>query len=115
MEVLFILNSISTTVSPELDRGDKNTRMPEMGHTDDNIIIFSSLGGGCAVAGVLFGIVVGIVISKKKKRQETNIEMPSQTAGDGKCLIGWTFTHLVFLFCCQLIKEEEIIILVTGN
>ena len=71
-------------MSPELDGSDKNTAMPEMNNMDDNIIIFSSLGGGCAVVGVLFGIVVGIVISKKKKRQESNIEMPLQPAGEGK-------------------------------
>ena len=69
---------------PELDPSDKNTTLPEMDHMDSNILIFSSLGGGCAVVGVLFGIVVGIVISKKKKRQESNIEMPLQPAGEGK-------------------------------
>ena len=74
-------------MSPDLYGSDNNTTMPETDHMDDNIIIFSSLGGGCAVAGVLFGIVVGIVISKKNKRQENNIEMPLQPAGEGKYLI----------------------------
>ena len=94
-------------MSPELDRSDKNTTLPEMDHMDSNILIFSSLGGGCAVAGVLFGIVVGIVVSKKKKRQESNIEMPLQPAGEGKYLIWWKFTKfsiLILLSGCYLLE-----------
>ena len=70
--------------------------MPEMDHMDDNVLIFSSLGGGFAVVGVLFGIVVGIIMAKKKKRQGSDIEIPLQPAGEGKYLIWWKFKNFSF-------------------
>ena len=78
-----VLDSIFATSLLPLNTTEKYTAMPELGNSENNLLIFAASGGGCALC-LIVGIIVCIVISKKKTRPAGNIEMPLQPAAEGK-------------------------------
>ena len=72
------------TGMPEIDKNNESTEMPESGNNDSNtlMLIIYALSGGCA-AFLVLGIIVGVVISKKKTGRESHIETQLQPTSNG--------------------------------
>ena len=89
------LLSITDSILPRRrsESGDENTEIPAMDDGDDNIIIFATLGAGCG-ACLLFGIIVGVVLARKKSGPQSNIEIPMPPVSEGKGISYWDCENL---------------------